>query len=170
MNYVAFEERLWLTFEGRNKIILMVLILVMVTLLGETLYYCVKKTNFGVSIWTFLMHKPLFSQRLTLKQQIARDIVVIVLLFAFLIYSAIPIYCDTKQQRYVEIEAQYIRNERASEGNLFSYGHVYIEYDGKQLTLELPRDWDDEEFPLGDFYGTVWYSEKSKIILAFIPQ
>lgn len=170
IDYVFFNERLIFTFIGRSRIILAALVLVIVTLLIETIYCCVNRSNKGISVWTFLTRKPLFSQRLTLRQQITRDIVVSVILCAILISSAFPIYSDIKQLGYVEVEAQYTRNERSSEGNLLSYGHVYVETNGEMLSLELPRGWTNEEFPLGTYYGTVWYSKRTKVILAFVPQ
>ena len=168
-NIMVFREKLLFTCVGRNTAILIVLFLVIATLVVEVIWFCTQRSNKGISIWSFLGKKPLFAQRLSLKQQIMRDVVVIVILSAFLICSAIPNYRDIKNEQYVEIRANYTRNERTSDGNLFTNGHVYIDVNGEILTLELPRGWTGEEFPLGTFYGTVWYSMETKVILAFIP-
>lgn len=170
MDYAVFDDKLLLTLNGRSRVIIVVIIFVAITLLFEVIYFCITKSNRGVSIWNLFMQKPLFATRLTTKQQIGRDITVLCILTFIFIFTSLPIFSDIANQQYVKIEAQYSRNDRTSDGNLFSYGHVYAETDKKTVTLELPYGWTEDEFPLGTYRGTVWYSEESKVILAFIPQ
>lgn len=170
MDYALFEERLLYTLAGRSTVIITVFILIAISLLVELIHFWKTKTNQAIIIWNFLLKKRKISIKKTAKQQMIQDIVCIAILSTILVYSVFPTYRDITNQQYVKIETEYSRNERHSDGNLFSYGHVYIKTGDKTITLNLPRNWTAAEFPEGTHYGTIWYSEESMVILAFIPQ
>lgn len=168
MNYSVFNERLVLTICNRYRIIFIFIVLVAITLIVELVYFYRTKSNQGISIWNFLSPKPIFQTRFTAKQQIVGDIIVIILLSAIMIHSVAPSYRDVSNQQYVKVTGQFSRDEYNSKPNLFSYGRVYVETKDRKIGLDLPADW-TEEFPAGTCYGTVWYSEETKVILSFEP-
>lgn len=169
MNYSELSKRLVLTMCKRYSILFIFILLVAITLIVELIYYYKTKSNRGVSIWNFLSRKPIFQTRLTTKQQIVRDIIVIILLSVIMICGAVPAYRDVSNQQYVKVSGQFSRDEYNSKPNLFSYGRVYIETKDQVIGLDLPADWTSIEFPEGTCYGTVWYSEETKIVLSFEP-
>lgn len=170
MDYAILEQRLIETVTERSKVLIIIIIFITISLLMKILHLCITKTNAGVTIWMLFTKKTLCRLRLTTKQQIVRDVAILAILITSLVYIAFPICRDVKNQQYVKIEAVYSREKQTSDGNLFSYGHVSVKNNGTTIFLELPCDWSEAEFPLGEYVGTIWYSEESKVILAFIPQ
>ena len=160
---------LTLTLQHQYTLVIVVLGLIVLWLIIELTWFCKTKSNDGISIWNLFSSKPIFKNRLTLKQQIGRDIAAIIILIVYVLYGGIPIVHDISSQQFIQIEAKYSRTDRSSEGNLFSNGRAYIEVDGQNMGLNLPYGWTDDEFPEGTYFGTVWYSEESHYILAFIP-
>ena len=90
MNYSELSKRLVLTMCKRYSILFIFILLVAITLIVELIYYYKTKSNRGVSILNFLSRKPIFQTRLTTKQQIVRDIIVIILLSVIMICGAVP--------------------------------------------------------------------------------
>lgn len=170
MHYSDFDIRILRTFCSRYMIVAVVILIIAVTLTIELVYYHKTKSSQGISIWNLLSKKPVFAQRLSIKQQISRDLIAIVILSVYLCYSIIPIYNDVSNQQYIEVDALYSRTARDADGNLFSNGQIYIEVSGEVIRLELPEDWTEDEFPEGTFWGTIWYSKESKMVLSIVLQ
>lgn len=170
-DYSFFSERILRTTWGRSRIVIIVLLIIVVSLLVKMIYYWRTKSNKGVSIWSFLLRNTTYSPRLpTLKQQIGFSIVGIILLLIVAITSLRSAYRDINYTQYVRIETQYSREATRDDGNIFSYGRVYVKTGDTWISLNLPYDWTYEEFPLGEFNGIIWYSEEARIILNFTPQ
>lgn len=71
---------------------------------------------------------------------------------------------DMDRQQYICVEADYSytlngKNEKT----------VTITYDGKTVYVNLPQNRAEDDFPLGQFHGTAWYSKESRILLDFAP-
>ena len=81
--------------------------------------------------------------------------------------SLVPMHLDISREQYIQADAIYSRTEESSESDWFTNGCAYVEIDGEAIRVELPRGWTEEDFPLGDFSGTVWYGKQSKVLLAF---
>lgn len=161
----SYDTLLVQTYLNRSKLIFLVMAIITVTLIVEVVVLLTSKSNRGISIWNFFSKKPLFSQRLSLRQQIVRDVIAMLILTVYLCCSAIPIYNDISQHQYITVEAEYSRTERDAQGNLFSNGHAYIEVGGDKIRLELPANWNEEVFPEGRFSCVAHYSKESKILL-----
>ena len=69
---------------------------------------------------------------------------------------------DIEHQQYVcaEVDYSYSRNGKGKD-------LVTIIRDGEIIYVDFPKGWSEEDFPRGEFHGTAWYSEESKILLSF---
>lgn len=170
MDLSAFEERLIHTAVNRGLLWGILALVVAVTLAVEVIHYRKTGDNSGVHLGKFFF--PGAKNRKlkhTTRQQIGLDIAALAVLAAVMLMNALPVWRDVSGQQYVMVEAQYERTESSSEANLFSNGYVYARTEDGRLDLRLPAGWTAEEFPLGTYSGTIWYSEQSKIILSFTP-
>lgn len=166
MLFSTFDDILVKTFSGRAFIILFVILLIAISTSIRVIYYCRTKNNHGFSVIDFVMGRKNRKAKLSTKQQIGMNLSVLVILTLFCLYWICPAYRDVRNQQYIQIRGQYKRTEISSEGNLFSNGYVYVYKDGKRIDLVLPANWTPEEFPLGEFSGTIWYSKETKMILS----
>lgn len=170
MAFAAFQERLIWTTVNRGLLFAILMLITIVTLLAEVVYYRKTGDNGGFHLLKFF--SPDAKKRKlkhTTKQQIGKDVAALAVLAVAVLIMALPVWQDVSGQRYGQIHAQYERTERSSEANLFSNGYVYARLDGQQIDLRLPAGWTEKEFPLGTHEGIIWNSEKSKIILSFLP-
>ena len=69
---------------------------------------------------------------------------------------------DIEHQQYIcaEVDYSYSRNGKGED-------LVTIIQDGEIIYVDFPKGWSDDDFPRGEFHGTAWYSEESKILLSF---
>ena len=167
MIFAQFDQRLIDTMIDRCKIVGVLWIIILLTLAIEALYCWKTKSNQGVSIWNLFSKKPIFLNRLSLKQRMGRKLIVAIILPVLMIWLGLPVYNDIAQQQYIQAQANYSRNENTSKNHLFSNGYVVIETGNEEIRLELPANWTEQEFPEGLHCGTVWYSQESKVILSF---
>lgn len=165
MQFSVFDDILIKTFSGRTYFILFFILLITVFTFVRVIYYHKTKDNQGFSAINYLLGKKNRKLKLSTKQQIGKNIAIIILLAVYLLCSIYPIYQDIHNQQYVQIHGQYKRTEMSSESNLFSNGYVYVYEDGDRLDLVLPVNWTAEEYPLGEYSGTIWYSKATKVIL-----
>lgn len=94
--------------------------------------------------------------------------------------ATIPVIKDLNTSGYVEIHASYKRNKNEN-GEFMA--RVYIESEDMKMVLYLPHkdrnknvgdedhyiSYSEELFPIGEYEGTIWYSENSHYILKFMP-
>lgn len=160
------QDRLTHTIAERCKTAIVLLVIICIFLFWN-LYHLKKGRKNGISILQLLPFEGNTKNRLSIKEQIGFKITAIILLVCFVVWNIIPAYYDCSNQQFVQVSTSYCRMQ--SDKNLFSNGTVYIYVDGERIALDLPADWDKEEFPEGEYSGIVWYSKFTKIILAFIP-
>ena len=69
---------------------------------------------------------------------------------------------DIEHQQYIcaEVDYSYSRNGKGED-------LVTIIQDVEIIYVDFPKGWSDDDFPRGEFHGTAWYSEESKILLSF---
>ena len=169
MGNLNYDKILLQTLTGRYKKLIVVLLVVVCLLIIELVYWFRTKSNCGISIWEIVFGRSARPNRLSLRQQIARKIIAIVVILLVMAWWAIPFYHDISNDQYIKVEALYSRSEQTSQRDLFSNGYIYIEFAENALTLQLPAGWSAEEFPEGQYWGTVWYSEESQVVLGFLP-
>lgn len=165
MDYELFSDRLLETVTGRFGILSAVAVIILVTMVAELIAWFTRKNEHGISIWSIFSKAPVFKQRLSLKQQILRDIIALSILISVMCFTGLPYFRDINNEQYVKVEGQYSRTENSSKQNLFSNGHIYIQVEQESIRLELPFDWNASEFPEGSFRATVWYSKESRVAL-----
>lgn len=166
MQYAVFDNILIDTFSGRINLILFIMALLFILTFVRVIYYLITKDNRGFSAIDYLLGRTNRKAKLSTKQQISKNISILVLLLAYCLYSMYPVYQDVHNHQYVQIHGQYKRTEISSESNLFSNGYVYVYKDGNRLDLVLPGNWSEDEYPLGEYSGTIWYSKATKVILS----
>ena len=170
MDFTWFEQRIIDTVIDECTPLAIMWCIILVLLIIEVIVLFTRKTNQGVNIWNLFRKKPRSQHRLTLKQQIAGKIAALILVPVWLGFANIlPAYNDITNQQYIEYHGTYSRQERTYKSKKKSPERVEIIQDGEKILLYLPAEWNSEEFPLGDYYGTIWYSQDSKIILSFQP-
>ena len=77
---------------------------------------------------------------------------------------------DIKNEQIICCEAIYERDETfKSRFEFFSNGKVYVRQDDDGITLVLPKNWTENQFPKVEYDGTIFYSKESKVILGFVP-
>lgn len=166
MQYALFDNVLIDTFSDRFYIIIFIMILLFILTFVKVIYYLKTKDNRGFSAIDHLLGRKNRKAKLSTKQQICKNISILVLLFVYCLYLMYPVYQDVHNHQYVQIYGQYKRTEISSESNLFSNGYVYVYEDGNRLDLVLPENWTEDEYPLGEYSGTIWYSKATKVILS----
>lgn len=67
-------------------------------------------------------------------------------------------------ERYICAEVDYSHSRKGTGEEVVS-----IVKDGERIFVHFPQGWSEKDFPRGDFHGTAWYSEESKILLSFAP-
>ena len=142
------------------------LIVGILLLLKDLIYYRVTRNNDGVSLLNVL---KIFKNRFTTKEQIALKLVGILALLALIIWTVVPAHQDISKQQYECILGQYTY-EADNQDGLFSNGRVRVETEEDEFYLELPVDWTEDEFPPEAMQGWIYYSKESKILLSFISQ
>ena len=167
MQYAYFDEVMRETFRGRAYLLLIVMAWILLSTVIRVFYFRKTRDNGGFSIMNFAKGVSQRRARLTTKQQMSRNIVLFILLGVLGIGWLYPAYRDVQGKQYLQVQGQYKRTQISSEGNLFSRGYVSVHENGKRIDLSLPAKWTEEEFPLGEFFGTIWYSKETKIILSF---
>lgn len=94
--------------------------------------------------------------------------------FAFLIvlvivlFNTIPAVIDIANENYVSVHGEYFTSHRERD-NVYAY---VTTDDGEQLDLSTPFGggvMQNDYVLWGEHEGTIWYAEKSKCILDFIP-
>lgn len=94
--------------------------------------------------------------------------------------KVLPIIKDLNANSYIEIHASY---ERAKHQSNSLPAAVHITFGDEEMTLYLPHkdrnknvgdedhyiSYSEELFPIGEYEGTIWYSENSHYILKFMP-
>lgn len=170
MNIDSFSDRIVQTFWQRCTTASVFLIVILLLLFFDIIFYCKTHSNKGIAIWNLLPGNMFGENRLSLKQQIGLKILGIIIILGLMCCWVFPTYSDISQQQYTQVYALYVRDDPVSGDSFFSNGHVCIETESDAFVLELPAQWDKEEFPAGSHYGTVWYGEQTKIILSFLPE
>ena len=71
---------------------------------------------------------------------------------------------DIEHQQYIcaEVDYSYSRNGKGED-------LVTIIREGEIIYVDFPKGWSTDDFPRGEFHGTAWYSEESRILLSFTP-
>ena len=167
MSTEELQEILVRTMLKQCFLSLILLIISLCTLTFYIIYYMITRSNEGIGIWSFIPILKNRKARYTLKQQIVESICGVLLFGITTVLIAYPMYEDINNQQYEQVITQYSRTNSSSEANWLSNGYVYIELDGENISLNLPYGWTEEEFPLGEFTGSVWYARDSKVILSF---
>ena len=69
---------------------------------------------------------------------------------------------DIEHQQYIcaEVDYSYSRNGKGED-------LVTIIRDGEIIYVDFPKGWSTDDFPLGEFHGTAWYSKESNILFSF---
>ncbi len=83
------------------------------------------------------------------------------ILMVFFLFRTIPACGDLIQERYVAVSGE------ALFGQLGNGNSVTVKTTAGTLRLELPANWEELGLPAQDEYGQIWYSQQSKILLAF---
>lgn len=73
---------------------------------------------------------------------------------------------DLKNHSYREVVAAYERP--SNRRSVTDDGIAYLTLDGVKVMVYLPTN--AEDFPMGEYYGTAWYAEESKVLLDFSAQ
>ena len=128
-------------------------------------------------LWIFallsLFH-TLFSKKIQKDQKITEFILAMVILVGIPLFRGdwcASAFRDIKNEQIICCEAIYERDETyKSRFEFFSNGKIYVRQDESGMTLVLPKNWTAKQFPKGEYYGTIFYSKESKVILAFFPQ
>ena len=168
MNYNLLEQRLIETIVHRCKALGIIWVIVLILLIYNVLVGHIKSSNDGVSIWSIFTNNTLFRNKLSLKQQIVSKIICLVLIPVLLIaLFLVPAYNDLSNQQFIQVCCEYSRKEATFNGNLFSNGRVLIKTEGEEFSLDLPFGYNTVEFPVGTYYGMIWYSRDTRIILSF---
>lgn len=166
-NFQKFDKVLLHTLLNQYKILAVVLFVLIGLLIVECFCYSKKNLTKGISVLQFCFPKLSFDNRLSLQQQIKRKLLGIILVLFIMILKGIPVYQDISNQSYIQVYACVTRTEESSRQNLMTNGYIRIETEKESITLNLPADWNEQAFPEGLFYGNVWYSKESRIILSF---
>ncbi len=167
MSISEMSELLTKTMWKRCSVCIIILIICFITL---TIRLVIRKTtgsNEGVGLWSLIPGLNKQKSRYSLKYQIGLDIVCIILVTGFLIWQGYPMYKDIQNEQYEEVYTEYSRTYQDSKKSFVSNGTVHIRIDGKLVSMELPTGWTKEDFPEGEFTGTVRYAKDSKVILSF---
>lgn len=71
---------------------------------------------------------------------------------------------DIEHQQYIcaEVDYSYSRNGKGED-------LVTIIREGEIIYVDFPKGWSTDDFPRGEFHGTAWYGEESRILLSFTP-
>lgn len=77
---------------------------------------------------------------------------------------------DINSKQIVTAEGSY-RHDATSHHRteLLENGRIYVKIDGESKVFDLPYGWTKEQFPEGEYYGTIVYGQDSEVILQFIP-
>ena len=69
---------------------------------------------------------------------------------------------DIEHQQYIcaEVDYSYSRNGKGED-------LVTIIRDGEIIYVDFPKGWSTDDFTLGEFHGTAWYSKESNILFSF---
>lgn len=170
MDIAVFNERLIATVLDKCRSIIILLVITIVLLGAELIYYNVTKSNDGFSLLNILPINHTFKNRFSTQNQITLHCIGAVILLGYLAWAFFPAYCDIQNSQYSQVAVRYTNEEQVQSRRLFSNGYVWVETEEDGFYLELPVDWNAYEFPLGTHRGIVCYSEKSKILLSFEPQ
>jgi len=169
MDFSLFDERLIRTFTGVMWFYCIILLTLMLLFVIDLSIYCTTKTprvSFGIG-------KTKNMPRKKAKQYLIAHGVSVLLIAGLALYQYGIIHNDIKYQQYIETTAQYTRGVRNvpkdAKKNLGYFEKVEIIEGDKKFSLYLPHRWRDHEFPEGTYWGTIWYSEKTKVILRFDP-
>ena len=90
-----------------------------------------------------------------------------ILVLALISYATIPAAIDMVNENYVSVHGEYY----TSKGRLRTDVYVTTD-DGEKISLTVPNGggvMKNGNVPSGEHTGTIWYAEKSKYILEFIP-
>lgn len=161
-----FNERIIETCVNQCKPAIALLVIGIVLLLIDIIYFKVTRNNDGLSLINIT---KIFTNRFTTKEQIALKIVGILALLVLIAWTTLPVYQDLSNQQFECVSGQYTY-ETDNQKGLFSNGRVRVDTGENIFYLELPANWSEDEFPTGTRQGTIYYSKASKIFVSFIPQ
>lgn len=102
----------------------------------------------------------------TLSQSVFWARMAIIILSIIMLVQGFPIIRDIVCNEFVQSTVTY-RHSEFDESDSSENGRIAVNNGNEDIILKLPVDWNEEEFPYGQFEGTVVYSKSSKIILAF---
>lgn len=90
------------------------------------------------------------------------------IVLVIVLFNTIPAVIDIANENYVSVHGEYFTSHRTRDN---VYAHVTTD-DGEQLDLSTPFGGgviQNDYVLLGEHQGTIWYAEKSKYILEYIP-
>ena len=169
MSTAVLEQTLRSTLWGKGLRFWIAGGILLAVLLIDVIYFCVTHSDetFIDSYRRRLRNGRYYKPKLSAKGYIFLEGVTLSAVLVWMCISLVPMHLDISREQYIQADAIYSRTEESSEPDWFTNGCAYVEIDGEAIRVELPRGWTEEDFPLGDFSGTVWYGKQSKVLLAF---
>lgn len=139
-------------------------------------YSCLAIAFLVIVIYAFFMQRKQSYSGYTIVQLLV-GVALIAILWSV---KVLPIIKDLNANSYVEIHASYERSKNQSNR---SPHRVVVAYEDEEMVLYLPHkdrnknvgdedhyiSYSEELFPIGEYEGTIWYSENSHYILKFMP-
>lgn len=166
-----FEEILVDTIWHICKPFVIMWVIILVLLVYNIIYRKKTGKNEVTTIWGTIFstsNKAKGNQKYTLKQLIAGRIIVLVIIPVYLLFQfVLPMQNDITNCQYIQVEGVYTHKTEDKGMYVFSNGCVYIETDDTIIRLDLPKGWSEKEFPLGTYYGTIYYAKDTQIALGF---
>lgn len=169
MDIAQFKKTIIETCIQQCKVSTLLLTIVVLFLIVDIIYYCITKNNNGISLLNLLGSDTAFKKRFKTKEQILLKIVAIVALLVLIGWTIIPAYRDISKQQCINVLGK-CTYEKSNPKKLLSNGRIRIETEGEIFFLELPSNWNTNEFSTETAYGEICYSKESMILLSFDPQ
>ena len=164
MDITQFNRRIIDSCVSQCKPAVVLLVIGVLLLVKDLIYYNVTKKNDGLSLLNFF---KIFNNRFTTKEQIALKLIGIVALLILIAWTIVPAYKDISNQQYNCVFGQYTY-EIDNQDSIFTNGRVKVETKDDEFYLELPANWSEDEFPAGTMQGMIYYSKESKVFLFFV--
>lgn len=119
-----------------------------------------------------IAHAKKKKERLSNRQKkLLTTTAILVILLPFVMSTdIIAMKRDIEDRQIIEAYGHYTLDATVKPRNSWTInGRVYVTIDGESITLKLPAGWTYDSFPEGNYWGKVYYSQDSLIILHFLP-
>ena len=118
------------------------------------------------------IHEKNCTKKETEEMRLSADFLMLVAVgvFIFVAIATIPMARDVINEDYIEVHGEYRLSPHWYKSSVNRWVHI-TQDDGSKIDIKFPGYFHGQSklFPSGEFEGTVWYANNSKVIVAFIP-